>query len=87
MSNFLDAFRVDGQVALVTGGANGIGRATSEVLAEAGATVVVADVDVSGAKEVAAGIGGSAVALDVSDRLAVDAVIDAIMAEHGRLDI
>jgi 3-oxoacyl-[acyl-carrier protein] reductase len=87
MSNFLDAFRVDGQVALVTGGANGIGRATAEVLAEAGATVIVADVDVSGAKEVAAGIGGSAVALDVSDRLAVDAVVDAVMAEHGRLDI
>ncbi len=87
MSNFLDAFRVDGQVALVTGGANGIGRATAEVLAEAGATVIVADVDVSGAKEVAAGIGGSAVALDVSDRLAVDAVVDAIIAEHGRLDI
>ena len=87
MSNFLDAFRVDGQVALVTGGANGIGRATAEVLAEAGATVIVADVDAGGAKEVVAGIGGSAVALDVSDRLAVDAVVEGIMAEHRRLDI
>jgi 3-oxoacyl-[acyl-carrier protein] reductase len=87
VSHYLDAFRVDGQVALVTGGANGIGRATCEVLTEAGAAVVVADVDVSGAQEVAAGIGGSAVALDVSDRRAVDAVVDGIMTEHGRLDI
>ena len=86
-----DLFGVRGQVALVTGGASGLGYAFASVLADAGAHVVVADVDQSGAEKVAGELGGagsaSAAALDVSDRAAVDALTDQIVATRGHLDI
>ena len=59
--------RLAGRVAVVTGGASGIGRATAVRLADEGARVVVADIDVAGARKVADEIGGSAVGLDVGD--------------------
>jgi NAD(P)-dependent dehydrogenase (short-subunit alcohol dehydrogenase family) len=55
------------KVALVTGGASGLGRATVLALAEAGCEVVVADVDAAGGEEVAAQVGGHFVRTDVSD--------------------
>ena len=65
-------FRVDGQVALVTGGASGIGEATCRALTGAGATVIVADVDDARAEALAAQLPGSSVLiLDVSDEAAV----------------
>ncbi len=86
-------FRLDGKVALVTGGSRGIGRACSEALATQGATVVVNyRAGEQAARAVAEGIvarGGVAdvSGFDVADGAAVDAAIDAIAKRHGRIDI
>ncbi len=81
----------DGAVAIVTGGASGIGRALSENLAQRGASIVLADRQVDLAQEVAAGIhagGGKAsvAELDVANFTAVDQLVQEIAQSHGRLD-
>lgn len=86
-------FRLDGKVALVTGGSRGIGRACCEVLAEQGATVIVNYVNgEAAAREVATGIasrGGTAEVsgFDVADSRAIDAAVDALAKSHGKVDI
>jgi NAD(P)-dependent dehydrogenase (short-subunit alcohol dehydrogenase family) len=89
MSVVEDLFSVRGKVALVTGAASGLGYAFASILADAGAHVVVADVDQFGAERAAAQIGAGAAAaiLDVADRAAVDALADQIVGVHGHLDI
>lgn len=81
--------RVAGKIALVTGGASGIGRAACLALAEQGATVIAADVDAAGAAETAgrAGDAGEWVRLDVTDEAAWSNVLDGVFARHGRLDV
>jgi NAD(P)-dependent dehydrogenase (short-subunit alcohol dehydrogenase family) len=83
----VDAADLRDKVALVTGGASGIGRATCLALAEAGAAVVVADVDEDGGRAVAAQVGGHFVRTDVSDLDAVRAMVDFAVAEAGGLDL
>lgn len=78
--------RFEGQTALVTGGARGIGAATAERLAAEGAHVVVADFDEAAAEETAQRIGGRAVRCDVTSRADVEAAV-ATAAETGRLDV
>jgi NAD(P)-dependent dehydrogenase (short-subunit alcohol dehydrogenase family) len=85
MSPFKDA------VAIVTGGASGLGRALCEEMARRGAVVVVTDLDEAGARAVAEGIaasGGraSGLALDVRQPDAVRRVVEEAAAAHGRLD-
>ncbi len=86
-------FRLDGKIALVTGGSRGIGRACAEALAEQGATVVLSSVKgEAAAKEVADAIiakGGKAEisGFDVANTQATEAAVDAIIKKHGRLDI
>ncbi len=86
-------FRLDGKVALVTGGSRGIGRAVAEALAEQGATVVVNYVKgEAAAREVCDAItakGGKAdvSGFDVADTTATEAAIDAIVKKHGKLDV
>lgn len=72
-----------GQVAVVTGGASGIGEACVQVLAAAGARVFVADRNLPAAQAVAAATGGIAVALDVGDDASVDAAVAAVEAQGG----
>ncbi|HEX6448459.1 MAG TPA: SDR family NAD(P)-dependent oxidoreductase [Trebonia sp.] len=81
-------FDVRGKIALVTGGASGLGYAFSSILAECGAVVYVADVDEPGIDKAVAELPGAAGAvLDVSDATQVDDVVREIVAERGRLDI
>ena len=79
--------RFKDRVALVTGGARGIGAATARLLAAEGAKVAVSDLDEAPAREVADPIGGLAVACDVSVRAQVDAMVELTVKELGGLDI
>lgn len=90
--NPLEAYDLSGRVAVITGAASGIGEATSEVLAGAGATVVAADLNLEGAEATAEKIraeGGKAlaVATDVTKRGDVEALVRRAVDEFGRLDI
>ena len=84
--------RLDGRVAIVTGGAQGIGGATARRLAEEGARVLIADIDAETAEENAARIraaGNEAQAMrtDVSSSADVEATVRAAVDRWGRLDI
>ncbi|MFG2352448.1 SDR family NAD(P)-dependent oxidoreductase [Streptomyces sp. NPDC048521] len=75
------------KVAIVTGGAGGLGRATALALAKAGARVVVADLDARGGREVAEMIGGQFRACDVSDLDANRALVEFAQERYGGVDI
>lgn len=80
---------IDGRVAVVTGGANGIGRVIVERLVEAGAKVVIADVDADSGSALAAELGDDTafVPTDVTDRSALDAAVDTAVERFGRIDV
>jgi 3-oxoacyl-[acyl-carrier protein] reductase len=93
MQNALaQTFALDGRVAVVTGAASGLGRETAVVLAEAGATPVLCDVDQSGLEQTAslveqAGAKALICHTDVAQRSAVDAAADKAASAFGRVDI
>jgi 3-oxoacyl-[acyl-carrier protein] reductase len=85
----LAARSIAGRVAIVTGAASGMGKATAELFAAMGAKVAVSDYEGQGARAVAAAIGGDAQAwaLDVADAAQVEAVVADIAAQFGGIDI
>ena len=80
---------IDTRTAIVTGGASGIGAGIAEVLSEEGTTVVVADVDRAGAKQVADELPGEAMAVDVdvTDPTETAALAETVVEEYGRIDV
>jgi NAD(P)-dependent dehydrogenase (short-subunit alcohol dehydrogenase family) len=92
MTDFTTLQRLDGRVALITGGGRGIGRASAIALGQFGATVIVADIDEAAAGETAAalaanGSASEALTLDIADEAAIGHAIEGLVARHGRLDI
>ena len=79
--------RLQDKVAVVTGGASGFGAGIVRKFAEEGARVVVADLNVNGAHEIAAEVKGLAIHVDVADGASVAAMVDATLGAYGRLDI
>lgn len=75
--------QIKGQAAIVTGGGSGLGEATARVLAAAGAKVAIFDVNMDGAKQVAADIGGSAHKVDVANATEVEAAVATAKEGHG----
>lgn len=89
---YLEKLRLDGRTAFVTGGAQGIGLATAEALAEAGARVTIADRDTAALEDAVGGLAAKSYAvfaqsLDVTDSAAVDAAAQAMIERDGRIDI
>jgi len=80
---------LENDVAIVTGGARGIGKGIADVLSAAGATVVVADVDEAAASEAVASLPGEAMAVrvDVTDEAGTEALAEAVVEEYGRIDV
>ncbi len=92
MTRVQELFDLSGQVAVLTGVASGIGKASARMLSAAGATIVGGDIDEAGAQVTAdeiAAEGGTAVAqrVDVTKRAEVDALVDRAQADFGRVDI
>ncbi len=79
--------RLERQVAVITGGAAGIGKAIATRLHNEGASVVVADINAELAKATANELSGLAVATDVTKSESVNALIDKVQQHYGRLDI
>jgi NAD(P)-dependent dehydrogenase (short-subunit alcohol dehydrogenase family) len=89
---YLEKYKLDGRIAVVTGGASGIGYAIAEALAEAGAHVVVTDLTVAAVSNAAQKLANKnhsveGIVMNVVDSARVAKVADELVARHGRIDI
>src|SRR5260370_416035 len=89
MTKQVGRFRLDGKVALVTGGGSGIGAATCRAFTEQGARVMVADLNEAGGSQVARELGDSAMfqRTDVTDMASLQAAVANSVERFGRLDV
>jgi NAD(P)-dependent dehydrogenase (short-subunit alcohol dehydrogenase family) len=83
----LDRFRLDGRVAVVTGGNRGLGHAFARALTEGGARVAIAARDEDRSQAVADELGGLAVTTDVTDPASVEAMLDTVTGALGPVDV
>lgn len=88
----LDSFRLDGQIALVTGAARGLGWEMAQALAEAGARVLLHGrtteaVQPRAAELASRGLTAEPAGFDMRDAAAIESAMDALLARHGRIDI
>ena len=81
------AGRLDGKVAVITGGCSGIGLATARRFAEEGSRVVIGDLDTDGGPRIGDELGGLFVRCDVTDKAEVDALFAAAKQSFGRVDV
>jgi 3-oxoacyl-[acyl-carrier protein] reductase len=79
--------RLENKVALITGGAAGIGKATAQRFAEQGAIVVICDLNQEAGEATAQELGVDFYRVDISDRQAVGAWVEAVAAKYGRIDV
>ncbi len=88
----LDRFALDGETAIVTGAARGLGKEMADALAEAGADVAIVDVDIETAEATASelaetGVDTTAVEVDVTDEAAVEAMVETVTDRLGPIDV
>src|SRR5438067_1968178 len=83
----LDSFRLDGKVAVVTGGNRGLGLAFARALSEAGAQVVIAARDIARSETVARELGAMAIALDVTEPASIAAMLTTVADALGHVDV
>ena len=83
----LDSFRLDGKVAVVTGGNRGLGQAFARALGEAGARVAIAARDAARSEAVAGELGAISVTTDVTDTASVNAMLATVTDELGPVDV
>lgn len=84
----MDAIRLDGKVAIVTGGVGGIGAATARLMTARGARVAIADIAFDRAQELAGELDGAlALQLDLENEASIEAMIAQTLAHYGQLDV
>ena len=80
-------FDLTNKIAIVTGGANGIGKGIVSTLAKAGAKVMILDIDQEAGEQVAAEVAGEFYSLDVTDSKRAEEVVQEIVSKHQKIDI
>lgn len=80
-------FELKDQVVLITGGSNGIGAGITRVMAQAGAHVIIGDIDESNGQQLAKELNGDFYKLDVTKRDMVEDVVNKIVEKHGKIDV